>query len=106
MDIFYFSRNKLLSTNILDNVRMTRGFVTYINFGFRDFLFGIGDMLREYTLNNIHLEYVSNAIDYNTEHLLGYTTSASGVFIKTGFVSGLLYLKLLLTHVYVRNPYY
>ena len=94
-DLFSFSREKILAINFENNIRLNRGFIYLSHFNFWDVLFGINNNLKDYVTNNLDYKWINNYINSNKSHLLGYTTTMSGVFIRSGLISGLFFLYML-----------
>tara|TARA_R110001592_G_scaffold246740_1_gene508695 strand:- start:8246 stop:9439 length:1194 start_codon:yes stop_codon:yes gene_type:complete len=94
LSIFEFSKDKLFEIDVLNNIRLSRGFVIYSNFDFIDFFLGIDKNTKSYVLENLKLDWVTHHVENDSEYLLGYLTSVAGTFVQFGFISGLLLLKL------------
>ena len=98
LDIFSFARNKLQLIDIYNDIRISRGFIIFSTFNYIDIFFGIDSTLSEYVFNR-NFTWVNDHIKNNSERLLGYVTSYSGVLVKYGLFSFFLlnraFIKLL-----------
>lgn len=94
---FEFTRDKILSTDFSNNVRISRGFKTYFALPLYEKLFGVGYLNQQGYLTNarIYLEW------FNLSIIKEFITTASGVFVYFGFLSGVLLILLLIR--YYRN---
>lgn len=94
LPIFEFARSKILDTDFSDNVRLTRGFETYSNLPLINKIFGIGFLNQENFFENSHI----NLSWYEGSLIKEFITSASGVIVYFGFVSGIILLIFLIKY--------
>jgi len=92
--IFEYSINKIETINVLDNIRISRGFEIYGTFDVWNKLFGIGTgNLFNYVYSNLNLfDWAYDYIRGGSMYLLGYYTGVSGTLIIYGLGAGLLLL--------------
>jgi hypothetical protein len=94
LDVFDFARNKIFSTDISNDIRLSRGFIIFSNFNFTDLIFGIDITTQSYVLKNLNYYWVTQHINNESEHLLGYLTTYSGVLVKYGIISFFIFNRL------------
>ncbi len=99
LDIFEFSRYKILNVDFLSDARLSRGFILLSYFTFTELIIGIGNSIEPFTIEHINANYVTNALnrgyDYNAYSALNYTTTVSGNFIKYGLLCGSYYIYVI-----------
>lgn len=95
LDVFNYSREKIVNTNLDDNIRLSRGFQIYNSLDTHDKIFGLGlGGAHDYMEKNSSLfEWSQNNTQY---HLLGYTTGVSGTLVSFGLIGGLCLLIMFL----------
>ena len=98
---------KLLATDIVNDPRLYRAFNIFFNFSFFDFIFGIGDNLGNYILQNINDPFVRVYIENNLIDRLSYAPTIAGNFVKYGFILGISYFIVLrnIYKLFKSNPY-
>lgn len=95
LNIFEFAATKIAETELEDNIRLTRGFVVYSSFDLPELLMGINQNLQEYILNNVTDWWVQSHIQSGSEHLLGYTTTVSGLLVQYGLFAGIIFFIMM-----------
>jgi hypothetical protein len=96
LSIFSFALKKLGSTEIENNVRLTRGFIIYSTFNLQNMLFGIGTDLKTYVLTHLSdFPWANIYIQAGQEHLLGYATTVAFILIQFGFIGGAIFFWML-----------
>jgi uncharacterized protein YneF (UPF0154 family) len=98
---------KLLATDIINDPRLYRGFSIFFDFSFFDFIFGIGDNLGNYILQNINDPFVRLYIENNLIDRLSYITTIASNFVKYGFILGISYFIVLrnIYKLFKSSPY-
>jgi hypothetical protein len=90
-DVFIYAKEKLITIDLTNDIRLVRGFVILSYFDIQDWLLGTQGHTYDYILAHVKEPWVKFHLEYNTKHLLAYVTSATGVFVRYGIVTGSLF---------------
>lgn len=90
-----FTTEKIASTQIENNIRLSRGFIIYSKLSGFDMAFGLSQDLQNYVLQNLTDSWINLYVEADNIRLLGYTTSYSGLLIYFGIIPFISYMIFL-----------
>lgn len=93
-----YAINKILSINILDDVRISRGFQIYMSFPIEEKLFGVGlGGVANYLINDPTVNFDWMSLTKSAGW--GYSNSIAGSFLYWGVFGGIMYIGFLFSFI-------